>query len=70
MEKYLECCPYYDGGMCNVTDYHCCKCDMKCDVGETLRNLNGQGYLKEVGEVMREEVIVIEIRIDTHGRRA
>ena len=69
MEKYLECCPYYDGGMCNFTDYHYCKCHMKCEVGETLRNLNEQGYLKEAGEPA-EEVIVIEIRIDTHGRRA
>ena len=67
MEKYLKCCPYYDKGMCNVTDYHCCKCDMKCDVGETLHNLKAQGHLNETEELMKGGV-VIEIRVDTHGR--
>lgn len=66
MDEMVKCCPYYDEGCCNFTEYHCCKCDMKCDVGETIRNLKEQGYSRNVGE-QEQEVIVFEIRIDSIG---
>ena len=66
MNEMVKCCPYYDRGYCNFTEYHCCKCDMKCAPGETIRNLKEQGYSRNVEEPIKE-VIVIEIRIDSHG---
>ena len=55
LKEMVKACPYEDEGYCNICEYHGNKCDLKCDVGVTIRTLVEQDYRKQSEWISVEE---------------